>query len=95
MDVQNSVHFICIMVKKSHLSNIFNLSNLELLFNAELVQEIAAKNQGVAWRVDSVDPASGDEECVAGLKLKNLLIFFLMTTLLCTTNIDHYLFLTK
>ena len=36
--------------------------------NAEAVEEVAAEDEGVAWRVDGVDPAGGEQERAALLE---------------------------
>ncbi|VVC93062.1 unnamed protein product [Leptidea sinapis] len=53
-----------------YLCNVFNLRDVELLLNPELMQEVTAEYQGVAGRVHRVNPARRDKECVASLKLK-------------------------
>ncbi len=50
-----------------HLGVLFDLRDAQLFLYGEGVEEIAAEDEGVLRGVDSVDPAWGDEEGIAGL----------------------------
>lgn len=55
--------------KNTNLGDVFNLSDLQLFLNAELVQEVTAEDQRVAGSVHRVDPPRRDEKCVTRLQL--------------------------
>lgn len=54
-----------------NFGDILDLCNLQLLYNAEGMQEIPSEYERVGGCVDSVDPTARDEERVAGSQVNS------------------------